>query len=149
MAKRRSLDTVAIHPREETAPGPVVTPIVMSSTFRLRDSRQGREYAQTVAPAEYYTRWGNPTVADLEDTVAKLEGGARALATGSGMGAISPAILSFVKGGGRVVAGESPYAATAGKFEHLLPPVGVRTEWVGPRRPRAVGEGVGSGAGPL
>ena len=144
MAKRRSPATLAIHPREETAPGPVVTPIVMSSTFRLRDSRQGREYAQTVAPAEYYTRWGNPTVADLEDTVAKLEGGARALATGSGMGAISPAILSFVKSGRHVVAGKSPYSATAEIFEHFLPKFGVRTTWVDQRKPGAFEEAVGS-----
>src|SRR5256712_5631570 len=134
MAKRRSLDTVAIHPREETAPGPVVTPIVMSSTFRLRDSRQGREYAQTVAPAEYYTRWGNPTVADLEDTVAKLEGGTRALATGSGMGAIAPAILTFVTGGGRVLAGGGPEAGTPEVFGPLPPKVGGETAWVGPPR---------------
>src|SRR2546426_8584673 len=105
MPKRRSPATLAIHPREDRTPGPLVTPIVMSSTFRLRDARQGGEFTRAIAPKEYYTRWGNPTVADLEDTVAKLEGGTRALATGSGMGAIAPTILTFVTGGGRVVAG--------------------------------------------
>jgi len=144
MAKRRSPDTIAIHPRKERAPGPVVTPIVMSSTFRLRDSRQGGEFTTTIAPTEYYTRWGNPTVADLEDTVAKLEGGERALATGSGMGAIAPSILTFVKGGRKVVAGKSPYAATAEIFEHLLPKFAVRTTWVDQRKPGAFEEAVDS-----
>jgi methionine-gamma-lyase len=114
----------------------------MSSTFRLRDARQGGEFTRAIAPKEYYTRWGNPTVADLEDTVAKLEGGTRALATGSGMGAIAPAILTFVTGGGRVVAGKSPYAATAEIFEHLLPKFGVKTTWVDQRRPGAFEEAV-------
>ena len=41
MPKRRSPATIAIHPREDRTPGPVVTPIVMSSTFRLRDARLG------------------------------------------------------------------------------------------------------------
>src|SRR2546428_2447241 len=126
MAKRRSPDTIAIHPRKERAPGPVGTPIVMSSTFRLRDSRQRGEFTRTIAPTENYTRWGNPTVADLEDTVAKLEGGERSLATGSGMGGIAPSILTFVKGGRKVVAGRSPYAAPAGSFQSLLPQVAGR-----------------------
>src|SRR3989454_8354184 len=123
MPKRRSPATLAIHPREDRTPGPVVTPIVMSSTFRLRDARQGGEFTRAIAPREYYTRWGNPTVADLEDTVAKLEGGARALATGSGMGAIAPAILTFVAGGGRRVVGERARAATAGSLGRLLPDI--------------------------
>ncbi|HTD80688.1 MAG TPA: PLP-dependent transferase, partial [Thermoplasmata archaeon] len=99
MAKRRSVATLAIHPRRVRPPGPVVTPIVMSSTFRLRDARQGGEFTRAIAPKQYYTRWGNPTIADLEESVATLEGGVQGLATGSGMGAIAPAILTFVKGG--------------------------------------------------
>ena len=144
MPKRRSPATIAIHPREDRTPGPVVTPIVMSSTFRLRDARQGGEFTRTIAPKEYYTRWGNPTTADLEETIATLEGGARALATGSGMGSIAPAILTFVKGGRGVVAGKSPYAATAEIFEHLLPKFGVRTTWVDQRRPGAFEDAVDS-----
>ena len=144
MPKRRSPATIAIHPREDRTPGPVVTPIVMSSTFRLRDARQGGEFTRTIAPKEYYTRWGNPTTADLEETIATLEGGARALATGSGMGAIAPAILTFVKGGRGVVAGKSPYAATAEIFDHLLPKFGVRTTWVDQRRPGAFEDAVDS-----
>jgi len=144
MVKRRSPATLAIHPGRDRTPGPVVTPIVMSSTFRLRDARQGGEFTHAIAPKEYYTRWGNPTIADLEETVAALEGGARALATGSGMGAIAPAILTFVKGGRRVVAGKSPYAATAEIFEHLLPKFGVRTTWVDQRRPGAFEDAVDS-----
>ena len=144
MGKKRSADTVAVHPRREKGPGPIVTPIFMSSTFRLRDSRQGAEFARTVAPRDYYTRWGNPTTADLEETVAKLEGGARALATGSGMGAIAPAILTFVESGSRVVAGKSPYTSTVEILEHFLPKFGVRTTWVDQERPGAFAEAVDS-----
>ena len=61
----------------------------------------------------------NPTTADLEETVAKLEGGAGALATGSGVGAIAPTILTFVESGGRVVAGKSPSTATVEILEDL------------------------------
>src|SRR3989449_8674277 len=142
MARRRSPATLAIHPRRDRTPGPVVTPIVMSSTFRLRDARQGGEFTRAIAPKEYYTRWGNPTIADLEETVAALEGGARALATGSGMGAIAPAILTFVKGGRRVVAGERPQAAAAEGFGRVVPRFGVKTTWVEQRRPGAFEDAV-------
>ena len=142
MARKRSPATVAIHPRGEAAPGPLVTPIFASSTFRVKDSKQGAEFAHTIAPRQYYTRWGNPTTADLEDTVAKLEGGIAALATGSGMGAISSAILTFVKSGGHVVAGMSPYTATVEILEHLLPRFRVRTTWVDQRVPGAFAKSV-------
>ncbi len=146
MARTRKRDpaTVAIHPRTERGPGPLVTPIFMSSTFRLKDAGQGSEFAQTVAPREYYTRWGNPTTADLEDAVAKLEGGAAALATGSGMGAIGSSILTFVKSGGRVVSGKSLYTGTIEIFEHLLPRFNVRTTWVDQRNPGAFEEAIDS-----
>src|SRR5207302_271077 len=74
---------------------------------------------------------------ELEDALADFEGGARALATGSGMGAIASAILSCVDGGDHVVAGASLYAATTEIFTRLLPRFGVETTFVGPRRPGA------------
>jgi len=73
-----------------------VTPIFASSTWALASARQGADFAVDTAPPAYYTRWGNPTVRELEDALADLEGGARALATGSGMGAIASAILTSV-----------------------------------------------------
>src|SRR3989304_6197681 len=71
---------------------PIATPIHASSVWTLESSRQGAAFAKATAPPAYYARWGNPTVRDLEDTLADLEGGARGLATASGMGAIASAI---------------------------------------------------------
>jgi len=112
----------------------MVTPIYASSTWALASVRQGAEFAVATAPPEYYTRWGNPTLRDLEDALADLEGGVRGLATGSGMGAIASAILSCVERGDHVVAGASLYAATTEIFTRLLPRYGVETTFVDPRR---------------
>ena len=144
MVRKPAPATVAIHPRPERGAGPLVTPIYMSSTFRLRDARQGAEFTHATAPPEFYTRWGNPTTADLEDTVARLEGGAKALATGSGMGAIAPALLTFARPGGRIVAGAGLYAATTEMLERFLPRFGLRTAWVDPRTPGAFAGAVDS-----
>lgn len=111
-----------------------MTPIVASSTWRLSSAKEGADLAVATAPEAYYSRWGNPTVRDLEDALADLEGGARALATGSGMGAIASAILACVDGGTHVVAGASLYTATTEIFNRLLPRFGVETTFVDPRR---------------
>src|SRR3989304_3789614 len=129
MARTKSPATLAIHPRREEGPGPLVTPIFMSSTFRLRDARQGAAFTRTIAPKAYYTRWGNPTVADLEDTVAKLEGGRAGVATGSGMGAIAPAILTCGTRRPCGARGAAPYPGAPERLEPPRPRFGVRTTW--------------------
>src|SRR5207247_6275794 len=66
---RRSSDlrTRAVHGPRRREPGPIVTPIFASATWSLASARQGADFAVATAPVEYYTRWGNPTVRDLED----------------------------------------------------------------------------------
>ncbi|HYR82198.1 MAG TPA: aminotransferase class I/II-fold pyridoxal phosphate-dependent enzyme [Thermoplasmata archaeon] len=137
VAKRLGLRTRAVHGRRRKRPGPIVTPIYASSTWALESARQGAEFAAATAPEAYYTRWGNPTIRELEETLADLEGGARALATGSGMGAIASAILACVDSGDHVVAGASLYTATTEIFTRLLPRFGVSTSFVDPRKPGA------------
>jgi methionine-gamma-lyase len=113
----------------------MVTPIYATSTWALASARQGADFAVATAPEAYYTRWGNPTVRELEDTLAGLESGSRGLATGSGMGAIASAILSCVDAGDHVVAGASLYTATTEIFTRFLPRFGVETTFVDPRAP--------------
>ncbi|TLZ85593.1 MAG: aminotransferase class I/II-fold pyridoxal phosphate-dependent enzyme [Methanobacteriota archaeon] len=134
VSKHRGARTRAVHGPRRREPGPIVTPIFASATWSLASARQGADFAVATAPVEYYTRWGNPTVRDLEDALADLEGGVRGLATGSGMGAIASAILTCVERGDHVVAGASLYAATTEIFTRLLPRFGVETTFVDPRR---------------
>ncbi len=123
-------DTIAIHPVKKKGHGPMVEPIYMSSTWRLKDARQGADFSLQVAPPEFYTRWGNPTTRDLELALARIEGGSNAIATGSGMGAVSSAVLAFVRPGKNVVAGKSLYSATTEMLSRYLPQFGVKTEFV-------------------
>ncbi len=133
----RKTATRAIHGPRRRIPGPIVTPIYANSTWALESVRQGADFSQATAPPAFYTRWGNPTVRDLEDVLADLEMGARALATGSGMGAIASAILSCVDAGDHVVAGASLYTATTEIFTRFLPRFRVRTTFVDPQQPGA------------
>ena len=95
-----------------------------------KTDRMAHEFSAANAPEAFYTRWGNPTTRVLEGSLAELEGGAKAIATGSGMGAISSAILAVVSKGDRVVAGKSLYTATTEMFTRVLPRFGVETTLV-------------------
>lgn len=134
MRRRHGARTRAVHGPGRKPPGPLVTPIFANSTWALDSATHGAEFAVATAPEAYYTRWGNPTLRDLEDALADLEGGARALVTASGMGAIASAILTCVDGGDHVVAGASLYTATMEILTRFLPRFGVSTTFVDPRQ---------------
>ncbi len=124
------VDTIAIHPVKKKGHGPMVEPIYMSSTWRLKDARQGADFSLTTAPPEFYTRWGNPTTKDLEQALAKIEGGKAAIATGSGMGAVSSSIMAFARPGANIVAGKSLYSATTEMLSRFLPQFRIKTKFV-------------------
>ncbi len=137
------VDTLASHLAREGAPGPVVEPIAVSSTYALRDAAEGARLVQSTAPTEFYARWGTPSNRDVERAVAALEGGPRGLTTASGMGAIATVLLGAVKQGSRIVAGKGLYTATAEMMLHYLPRFGVETTLVDPTVKGAFREAVG------
>jgi methionine-gamma-lyase len=111
----------------------VSPPIYQTSTFRLRTPEAGAELAEVVAPAQYYTRYGSPNTKQVEAVLVGLEGAAAALAVGSGMAAISAAILSNVRAGDHVVAQQTHYTATMSLFADTLPRFGVAVTQVDQR----------------
>jgi len=105
-------------------------PIFQTATFRLPSARVGARYSDSVAPSELYTRWGNPTLKQLEAALADLEGGEAALATSSGMAAASVAILTGLKKGDHVVGGRAAYAGVLEIETGLLPRFGIESTLV-------------------
>src|SRR5207245_11360150 len=95
VAKRRGPRTRAVHGRRGKRRGPIVTPIYASSTWALESARQGAEFARATAPEGYDTRWGNPTLSELEEALAEPKSGVRALVTGSGMAVIGAAVRAY------------------------------------------------------
>ena len=83
--------------------GAVVPPIHLSSTFAFRGFGDKRKYD--------YSRSGNPTRDLLGDALADLEGGAGAVITASGMGAIT-LVGHLLPVGARVVAPHDCYGGT-------------------------------------
>jgi cystathionine gamma-synthase len=83
--------------------GAVVPPLHLSSTYAFRGFGDKRKYD--------YSRSGNPTRDLLGDALADLEGGAGAVITGSGMGAIT-LVGHVLPVGSRVVAPHDCYGGT-------------------------------------
>ena len=77
-----------------------------------------------------YARVANPTTDIFERKVAALERAERAVAFGSGMGAITAAILATVKVGGHFVGIESMYGPARTFVEDFLPRIGVEYTFV-------------------
>jgi cystathionine gamma-synthase len=88
---------------QDTAFGAVIAPIHLSTTFKFPAFEQAGPYD--------YSRLGNPTRDALADTIAKLEGGARAVLVASGMAALDLA-LSRLRPGDLLVAPHDCYGGT-------------------------------------
>ena len=83
--------------------GPVAPTLVASAAFGYEDAQQAEAIFAGEVNAPLYARVGNPTNAKLESVVAKMEGGFGAIATASGMGAISMVTTAFLKTGDEVL----------------------------------------------
>ncbi len=103
---------------------PVNPPVVLSSTFTFECAAAEARAARDKTP-HIYTRWSNPTNDAVEARIADLEGADRALLAGSGMGAISVALIHAAQQGGTILVQEPVYGGTHELCEHLLKGFGV------------------------
>lgn len=129
--------TQAIHAGEESLAHtheksgiPLLPPIYQNSTFRFTSAEECAEAFINEERGYVYTRWGNPTQQLLEQKLAVLEAGEAALATASGMGAVSTALLTALPNGGHVVAMETLYSATHHLLNEELGSLGIETTFV-------------------
>lgn len=111
----------------------VTPPIIQSSNFAFDSLNELRHKLTDEANHYIYTRGNNPTVEILRKKVAALEGTEDALVFGSGIAAISAAVLSNVQAGDHIVAVEKPYGWTNALFSKFLPRFGVTTTFVDAR----------------
>jgi cystathionine beta-lyase/cystathionine gamma-synthase len=109
---------------------PVTPPIVASSTFTF-DSQAGVEDYYEAGRGYHYSRYDNPTVRAAERFLADIEGGEEAVLFSSGMAAISTALLSLARTDRkRIAAQRCIYGGTAHVLSHVLPDLGIETDWI-------------------
>lgn len=91
--------------------GSVSVPVYQTSTYKQEAIGRDRGWE--------YSRTGNPTRKALEDCIAALEGAKYGLAFASGLAA-ETAVLSLLKKGDHVVAGDDLYGGTYRLFEKVF-----------------------------
>jgi methionine-gamma-lyase len=128
-----SIATRAIHGNHLHAfKGPVASPIYQTSTYRFKNSGDAIRYAQGDPNVLVYTRYHNPTVNEVEDRIALMEGGGAAALFSSGMAAISTAILTVCKLGDEIVSTPALYGGTYRFFRDSLPGFGINVLFADP-----------------
>lgn len=120
----RSLTTRAVRAAVATdsAHRAVVPPLYLSTNYAF-DGLDGKGSYD-------YSRSGNPTRDQLAAALADLEGGAGAVVTGTGMGAISLVVHQQCRPGDLLVAPFDCYGGTVRLFQALARQSGLRIEFV-------------------
>jgi methionine-gamma-lyase len=119
--------TLAIHAGEGPDPrtGASAPNLVMSTTFVI-DPDISFSATELAADAPFvYSRWGNPTVEQLERKLAALEGAEAAMAFASGMAAVTGLLLYVLRSGDHLIMSDVAYAGSAELVNDLFPGIGV------------------------
>ncbi|MDR1865018.1 MAG: PLP-dependent aspartate aminotransferase family protein [Bacteroidales bacterium] len=112
--------------------------LVMSTTF-VTDADAGFSVeAMDEDNAWIYTRWGNPTIKQLEEKLSALEDAETAVAFASGMGAITALLLHQLKAGDHAVVSDVAYAALSELTNEMIPNLNIGVTKVDTSDPEAV-----------
>ena len=129
--KKCGLGTTAIHAGTlKNLYGTLAMPIYQTSTFIFDSAEQGGRRFALEETGYIYTRLGNPTTTVLEDKIAALEEGEAAVATSSGMGAISSTLWTVLKAGDHIVTDKTLYGCTFALMCHGLTRFGIDVTFV-------------------
>lgn len=128
------IETQLVHGGQEVDPttGSRAVPIYQTTSYVFENSTHAEELFSLKESGNIYSRMMNPTVDVFEKRMALLEKGVAAVATSSGMAAISLAILNIVSAGDEIVAASNLYGGTYNLFAITLPRYGIKVRFVDP-----------------
>jgi cystathionine beta-lyase/cystathionine gamma-synthase len=121
-------NTFVNHPPQVDVPAdnrPLVAPIYQSVKFTFDDSAETLRNLRGDREGFFYSRNSNPTLKQLELTLARMQGREACLLVGSGVATIAASLLSLCKQGDHVLAFIESYGPTRYIVQHLLTKFGV------------------------
>ena len=136
MINRHRIETKAVHAGRiiDPATGAVAPPIHLSTTF---EREPNGEYPRGFA----YATFDNPNRSWLEAAVAELEGGAVAISTASGMGAVA-SVLSTLGTGDRIIVSYDLFQGTVRLLNDQLNRFGIEVDIVDTTIPGEIGAAI-------
>lgn len=116
-------DSIAVRGYEgiDARTGSISYPLYQSAAFAHPAWGQSTGYC--------YSRCGNPTRLELENTIALLEGGKKAMAFSSGMAAITT-LLKLLRAGEHVLVSDDLYGGTYRLFSNIYTQYGLEFDYV-------------------
>ena len=128
-------ETKQLHVGQETA-DPVTdaraVPIYLTSSYVFHNSEHAADRFGPRDAGNIYGRLTNPTQGTFEARIAALEGGAAALAVGSGAAALAYTYQAVAHAGDHIVAAKNIYGGTYNLLAHTLPDYGITATFVDP-----------------
>ncbi len=110
--------------------GSVVPPIYQTSTFKFSSVEQGASLFAGKEKGYIYTRLSNPTVEAMEEAIADLENGYKALGCSSGMAAIHTVFGSLLKSGDHVVCSSAVYGPSTTLLKDIMKNYGIKSSFI-------------------
>jgi cystathionine beta-lyase/cystathionine gamma-synthase len=123
--------TEMIHRAEGANPDadPLTLPIYETTTFVFENAEQVKAYNDGRSQRFLYSRYSNPTIVAVEQTIAGLEGAESAMLLSSGMAATATALLTLLKAGDEVICSSAIYGGTLHLLADLFPHFGIKTRF--------------------
>jgi len=121
-------NTFVNHPPEVEVPAdnrPLVAPIYQSVKFSFDNSAETLRTLRGEREGFFYSRNSNPTLRQLELTLAQMQGREACLLVGSGVATLAASLLSLCRQGDHVLAFIESYGPTRYIVQHLLAKYGV------------------------
>ncbi|WP_457748537.1 aminotransferase class I/II-fold pyridoxal phosphate-dependent enzyme [Sulfurimonas sp.] len=109
--------------------GAVSPAIVASASFAYGTPETAEGIFNGSVKKPLYSRMGNPTTAKLESIMAEMDGGIGAVATSSGMGATTLAVMSLVSQGDEIISIGGLFGGTYSLFDETLSRFGIKTHF--------------------
>ena len=114
-----------------SASGDSLAPVLFpSTTYEVATVAEHADMVGAARPTKLYSRFGSPSVRELEDAVAALEGAEAALASASGMGSVSAVVFGLCSSGDHVVATRQVFSVTYALLAFHLPRFGIDVTFV-------------------
>jgi len=130
-------ETIVLHAgfrRDETT-NAVAVPIYQTTSYQFDSTEHAENLFALKEFGNIYTRIMNPTVDVLEKRIAAMEGGAAALAVGSGQAASTFSVLNLCRAGDNFVSSTNLYGGTWNLFNNTLRDLGIEVRFVDPSDP--------------
>ena len=133
-------ETIALHQGFHADPttNAVAVPIYQTTSYAFNNTQHGADLFSLKVAGNIYTRLMNPTTQVLEERMAALEGGIGAVATSSGMAAISYAIETLVEAGDNIISSNRVYGGSVTYFTQTLKRKGVEVRFIDPAKPEYI-----------